>query len=246
MARLPASAIAAGLMLAGTSGAMAQQRVESLGVTITTQAGLATDYLFRGVSQTRGDPAIQAAVDIEHESGVYVGGFGSNVDFLGLDAKIELDGLIGYRFELAGIKLDAGFIYYAYPGYSKPTGGFDLDYYEFALKAAYTIGPATLLGAVYYSPDFQLQSGAAFYSEGGVDLALPFSFVLSGRVGYQAIDRNARFGLPDFWNWSVGLSREVLGFTVTVAYVDTDVSKRECGGQNICEARAFASVSRKF
>lgn len=238
---------ACALALAFSTPAAAQQKVESLGVTITTQVGLLTDYMFRGISQTRTEPAIQGAVDIEHESGIYVGGFGSNVDFSGLDANLELDGVFGYRFELFGVKLDAGFIYYAYPGYSKPAGGFDLNYYEFALKASYAIGPATLLGAVYYSPDFQLESGTGIYSEAGIDFALPFEFVLSGRLGYQAIDKNERFGTPDFWNWSIGLSREVFGFVFTVAYIDTDISKRECGGgQNICEARAFASVTRKF
>lgn len=246
MKRTVASALLAGLFLAGAPEAIAQQRVESLGVTITTQVGLATDYLFRGVSQTRGDPAIQGALDIEHDSGLYVGGFASNVDFSGLDARVELDGLAGYRFELFGVKLDAGFIYYAYPGYSRQPGSFALNYYEVALKACYEIGPATLLGSVFYSPQFQLQSGNALYSEGGVDLALPFEFVLSGRLGYQAVQRNARFGLPDFWNWSIGLSRELFGFTFTVAYIDTNISKRECGGLNVCEARAFASVTRKF
>jgi uncharacterized protein (TIGR02001 family) len=240
------SIAACGAVLAAAPAARAQQTIEVLGgFTVTTQLTLATDYLFRGVSQTQTGPAIQGGLDIEHASGFYVGGFASNVDFAApSDANIELDGLFGYRREIFGIKFDLGAIYYAYPGAS--TQPHTLNYWEFALKAASEIGPATLLGAIYYSPDFQLESGTGLYSEGGIDLKLPFDFVISGRLGYQSIDRNERFGLPDFWNWSLSASREVFGFTFSVGYYDTDISRRECGGSNICSARALASVSRKF
>jgi uncharacterized protein (TIGR02001 family) len=237
--------VAAAGLLACTLPAQAQQKVESLGLTITTQLTLATDYLFRGVSQTQTGPAIQGTLDIEHDIGLYVAGFASNVDFASpSDANIELDGLFGYRRELFGIKFDLGAIYYAYPGASDRP--YTLNYWEFALKASYEIGPATLMASGYYSPDFQLESGTAFYFEGGVDLKLPFDFVLSGRAGHQSIDNNTRFGLPDFWNWSIAVSREFYGFTLAVGYYDTDISKRECAGSNICSARALASISRKF
>lgn len=245
-ALLAAAGCAALIGLSAATAARAQTTYEALGgFTVTGQLTLATDYLFRGVSQTQTGPAIQGTIDIEHSIGLYVGGFASNVDFAApSDANIELDGLFGYRREIFGIKWDLGAIYYSYPGAS--TQPFRLNYWEFALKASYEIGPATLLGGLYYSPDFQLQSGTAIYTEGGVDLRLPFELVVSGRLGYQSIDRNQRFGLPDYWNWSLAVSREVFGFTFAVGYYDTDISKRECAGSNICSARALASVSRKF
>jgi uncharacterized protein (TIGR02001 family) len=232
-------------MALAPAAAQAQQKVESLGLTITTQLTLATDYVTRGVSQTQTNPAIQGTLDIEHDIGLYVGGFASNVDFAApADANIEMDALFGYRRQIFGIKWDIGAIYYAYPGASDRP--FTLNYWEFALKAAYEIGPVTALGAVYHSPDFQLESGAALYTEAGLDVKLPFEFVVSGRAGYQSIDNNTRFGLPDYWNWSLAVSREFYGFTVAVGYYDTDISKRECAGSNICSGRALASVSRKF
>lgn len=236
--------VAAALSFSATP-AHAQQKVESLGLTITTQLTLATDYLFRGVSQTQTGPAIQGTLDIEHDWGLYVGGFASNVDFAApADANIEMDALFGYRREIFGIKWDLGAIYYAYPGASDRP--FTLNYWEIALKASYEFGPVTVLGAVNYSPDFQLESGPALYTEAGLDVKLPFEFVVSGRAGYQSIDNNTRFGLPDYWNWSLAVSRELYGFTLAVGYYDTDISKRECAGSNICSGRALASVSRKF
>ncbi len=240
-------ALAAGIALAPP--AKAQQSIESLGLTVTTGVGLYTDYLFRGISQTQTNPAIQGSLDIEHESGVYVGGFASNVDFgTGFDANIELDAVFGYRFSLFGAKLDVGGIYYAYPSASE--GAFSYNFFELATKASYEAGPVTLRAALHYSPDYQFEAGTGWYVEGGVDIKLPFEFVLLGRYGYQWIQNNARFGLEDFANWSVAVSREVFGFVFTVGYYDTSVSKSDCplgvGGSNVCSARALASVTRSF
>jgi uncharacterized protein (TIGR02001 family) len=229
--------------------AAAQQRIESLGLTVTTGVGLYTDYLFRGISQTQTNPAIQGTIDIEHESGLYIGGFASNVDFgTGFDANIELDAMFGYRFALFGAKFDVGGIYYAYPGAGE--GPFNYNFIEAAAKASYELGPATLRAAVNYAPEYQFESGTGWYVEGGIDLKLPFEFVLLGRYGYQWIQNNARFGLEDFANWSVALSRELFGFVFAIGYYDTSVSKSACplgvGGSNICSARALASVTRTF
>lgn len=241
---LPAAALAIAVSLP----AAAQQQVESLGVTITTNVALTTDYLFRGISQTRGGPAIQGSLDIEHASGFYIGGFASNVDFLGLDANIETDVMAGFRFTVADVKVDVGGIYYAYPGYTRPTGGYRLDFFEAALRLSYEAGPATFVGAFYWSPDYQLESRNAYYVEGGIDLKLPGDFTLSGRVGHQSIERSERFGTPaSFANFAFVLSREIYGFNLSVGFYDTTISRRECGGgQNICGARVVGTVSRRF
>lgn len=244
MRRLTVPALCLGLVVAVP--ASAQTTIESLGLTVSGSAALLTDYTFRGISQTDTKPALQAGIDIEHETGLYVAGFGSNVDFG--DANLELDAMFGYRFSLAGIKFDLGGIYYAYPGANE--GGLDYNFFEVAAKAAYEIGPATLRAAFHWSPEFQFESGNGYYVEGGVDLKLPFEFVLAGRLGYQWIDKNDRFGLKDFANWSIVLSRELFGFTFAIGYYDTNIRKSDCpkgiGGSNVCEARAIASVSKTF
>lgn len=126
---LLSAAVATGI--ASAAPAHAQQTIESLGLTVTTGVGLYTDYLFRGISQTQTNPAIQGSLDIEHESGIYIGGFASNVDFgTGFDANIELDGVFGYRFSLFGAKFDLGGIYYAYPGAGE--GAFSYNFFEAA------------------------------------------------------------------------------------------------------------------
>jgi hypothetical protein len=49
---------------------------------LTGLGAVASDYLFRGISQTRNNWAVQGTFDLEHESGVYVGAFLTNAKFL--------------------------------------------------------------------------------------------------------------------------------------------------------------------
>ena len=48
---------------------------------VSANLGITSNYLFRGVTQTDGSTATQGGLDYEHASGLYVGGWGSNVDF---------------------------------------------------------------------------------------------------------------------------------------------------------------------
>jgi uncharacterized protein (TIGR02001 family) len=240
----------AGLALATVFAmpARAQVRVEALDLTLSATPAVATDYLFRGISQTRNRPAVQGTFEALHDSGAYVGAFLSNVAFLGTDARQELDLLAGYRFEAAGINWDIGAIYYSYPGYSRPAGAQEIDYVEGAVKASKALDPVTLLGSVFVSPNYFGRSGTGVYLEGGADVALPLGFTASGRIGYQWIEREPRFGTPDYLNWSASLSRElVAGVTLAVGYYGTDIGKSRCGGgQKICDDRVMVTLSRKF
>ena len=122
-----------------------------------------------------------------------------------------------------------------------------MSFFEFAGKVSYEIAPVKVLGSFYYSPDFQLDARNAYYVEGGVEVKMPLDVTLAGRYGYQWIDRNVNYGLPDFGNWSVALSRTFYGALVTVGYYDTNLSKTDCfAGTKLCEARAMVTLSRAF
>ena len=56
----------------------------------TSNIGFKTDYLFRGISQTRRNPAVQGGFDFSTKSGYYLGTWASNVDF-GNTANTEFD-----------------------------------------------------------------------------------------------------------------------------------------------------------
>ena len=73
---------------------------------------LASDYFFRGVSQTQGESAVQWNFEAE-KNGVYGGTWGSQVDFGG-DASIEYDFYGGYRWANDAVGVDVGIIQYNY------------------------------------------------------------------------------------------------------------------------------------
>ena len=76
----------------------------------TGTVSLASDYVFRGVSQTNKDPALQGGIEIliesrARDSGFYAGAWGSNVSWLSdlpgdISSSLELDGYVGYRAKL--------------------------------------------------------------------------------------------------------------------------------------------------
>lgn len=80
----------------------------------TGNVTLASDYLFNGVSQTQEDPALQAGLNWNHDSGFYLGVWGSNVDFDDL-AKVEVDVFAGYSHSFTeNLALDFGVSQYNY------------------------------------------------------------------------------------------------------------------------------------
>ena len=88
------------------------------------------DYLFRGISQTNRDPAIQSGIEYDHASGWYAGAWGSNISWLAdgssdaapISSSLEVDLYSGFRGRFgADWSYDAGLYEYDYPG-SYPHG----------------------------------------------------------------------------------------------------------------------------
>ena len=85
-------------------------------------ATVTSDYIFRGVSQTMGRPAIQASVDFEHDSGFYAYVWSTNVDFfpdaeIDDGARTEIDLAAGYVAEIGDRwSIDTMFVRYVFPG----------------------------------------------------------------------------------------------------------------------------------
>jgi uncharacterized protein (TIGR02001 family) len=204
--KLALTAVAATVALGGA--AMAQDT----GPTVAYNIGVVSDYVFRGISQTNEDPAIQGGIDVS-QGPAYLGVWASNVDFNdSTQAEVDLYG--GYKFSLGAATLDLGAIYYGY--IDAPSGA---DYGNFEGKAAISgpVGPATLGAAVFYSPDsFGAADEAAYYELNG---AVPVGPVtVSGAVGAQTYK-----GSGDYNTWNLGASYTFADhFTLDGRYYDTD------------------------
>lgn len=177
---------------------------------------LTTDYVFRGVTQTLNNPAIQGSFDYTNGP-FYAGVWASNVDF-GFDETLETDLYAGFRPTLGPVTFDFGVIGYFYPGAGD--AGAEYDYVEG--KAAASIAPAeglTLGAALYFSPEFFGETGEALYTEVNGAYAFSDSFSVSGAFGLQDIDAGT-----DYDTWNLGASFMTHGFKLDLRYHDTDLT----------------------
>ncbi len=241
-------AIAAVFGIAAVS-APAHAQIETSVGTFAPSVTITSNYIFRGLSQSRRDPAIQANLEYTYEIGAftpYLGMFASTTRFpsnntpagsesVSIRQTRELDFFGGVRWKtpLDGLLLDVGVISYTYPGNTadQNIGGGPNTYgnpqwNEVYGKFAYDFGLATAVGSLYYAKDFSYGAGKGMYYEGGFDVPLPFSLLGSARLGRQTIDRNATWGTPDYTTWNVGLARDMewpIAFTASLVYSDTNM-----------------------
>jgi uncharacterized protein (TIGR02001 family) len=120
--------------LAASSLAFAAEEAKS-DFTTSGSVGLFSQYIFRGLTQTDRDPALQGNFDINHSSGLYLGMWGSNVSWLrdqyGVGQQnatdqtyyksggsLEIDIYGGFKSEIGktGLGIDLGALQYYYPG----------------------------------------------------------------------------------------------------------------------------------
>lgn len=198
--------------------AMASGTVSAEDINVSFNVGAASDYVFRGISQTLNDPQIYAGADLTLGA-FYAGTWLSNVDFGGKADK-ELDVYGGYKTKLGPIDMDFGLLYYTYPGES------DLNVLEGKVAGTYAFKTGTALtGSVFYSPEYGKNGPSTVYTEAALSIPLPaklgpFSLSAVGSIGYY----NFEDTYDDNTNIKLGLSAAAeKGWTIDVAYTDTDL-----------------------
>ena len=143
--KLAAACVALGSISAAAPAFAQEEAAEEAEGPITVSGGVAvvSDYRFRGVSLSDKDFAVQPYLTVSHESGFYVGAWGSNIaDNAGDDLEIDLyAGFAGGE----AVNYDLGVTYYMYPGVSSFNDA------EIIGKVGTTVGPATV-GPVLVGP----------------------------------------------------------------------------------------------
>jgi len=230
------------------------------GGTFAVTFALASEYSYRGVSQTQRQPAVQGSFGYASPDllpGFAVKAYGnvwaSNVSLPPTAARAELDlaaGLRGMAFDNK-MMFDVGYVRVIYPG---ATASLHLDYSVWQVELRYDFGFAQVLGTLHYSPDYYADSGPAWDKWGSLAVPLPFlhlgdaSFALYAAVGNLYVERNLNFGIPnhDYFNWEPGGTLTLWGFTVSLAYVSTNLSIADCGNTTNCAGRVVLTISKAF
>jgi len=169
----------------------------------------ATDYIFRGISQSAREPSVSSYSELRYnlkpDLQLYFGSSGESIDFPNR-AAAEVDFYAGVRPTFGKLALDFGGWYYWYPGgreyngLSGPTSctnganklvgqvcnvyEADLSFWEAYGKAAYTVNDSLTVGAnVFYSPSWLNEGADGTYASGTAKLTLPTANYLPKDIG---------------------------------------------------------------
>lgn len=218
-------------LLATSSAAFAQTAPAAEAPEVTYNMGVVSQYRYRGIAQTKGDPALQGGVDYANASGFYAGAWGSTIKWIkeagagntpAVDTKgpLELDIYGGYKFEAAGVAYDVGYLRYEYAGntLNKLTGtNANTD----ELYGAATIGIFTAKYSYAFSDLFGTANskGSAY-----VDLSATFDlgagYSLVPHAGHQKVSNTPAASYTDF---ALTLNKDLGdGLSASVAAISTN------------------------
>lgn len=214
--------------------------------------GATTDYVFRGISQSRNSPALSGGVDYTHSpTGLYAGTWASTISWVN-DATpagttgntpFELDLYGGKRGEIAaGVSYDVGAIYYYYANHKLT--GIDANTLEVYGQVGY--GPVYL--KVNYGVTDVINTGASgsYYVDGGANVPVMEGVTLNLHAGYFSFKDNKAANYTD---WKAGVTKDFGGLTGALAVTGTDASKTawDLGGQGyLGDTKFIATVTKTF
>jgi uncharacterized protein (TIGR02001 family) len=207
---------------------------------IGTDVTLATDYMFRGISQTMSSPAVHGCLEVTHDSGLSAYLWASNVDFVADGdpddgARVEMDLMLGYTRALSDrFTASANHVLYFFPG-RKP--GFDYDYSEWVGSLAVDDRHSLSLG---YAPDVFGAGESGVYVAAATSFDLPGDLLLSAEIGHY--DLEAAYG-ESYRHGSVGISRSVDSFTWQLSYHVTDNKARNLFYESIVAPKLVLSLN---
>jgi uncharacterized protein (TIGR02001 family) len=221
-------------------------------------AAIATDYNFRGISQSNRKPSVFAYFEPRYNVSpnlqLYVGVSGYSISFPNR-AAAEIDFYGGVRPTFGSLAFDFGIWYYYYPGgqcyatgvagclATLPNGNVakaDFSFIEYYGKVSHTWMEVFTLGAgVYHAPNWLNTGATGTYASATAKYTLPASMFpkdvgmyWSGEIGrYWLGTTDAFYGtvnLPDYTTWNLGFGITYKLFTLDFRYHDTDLSKVNC------------------
>ncbi|MBC6413677.1 MAG: hypothetical protein GDA45_01900 [Chromatiales bacterium] len=217
---------------------------------LSANVTLTSEYLYRGVTQTNEDPALQGGFDYAHESGFYLGIWASSLEFNGETSdtpSLEIDVYGGISGEFNnGIGWDIGALYYIYPDQNEDVEG-DYDFLEFYGGLSYEwdheYSPSANIGLAY-STDYYGEDGDSYYIHGGFGMSLMGMIDPYVNVGYLDVDGDKSTPGYDYSHYAIGASKTFDILTFDLSWNDS-IDSDDCADNSVCDAVVF-SVSSSF
>lgn len=208
--------IAPRLALAALAASFIPAAVLAQENTLSFNAGLVSDYRYRGLSQSDLDPAAQGGFDYAHKSGLYVGAWASTIKWLP-NTRYELDIYGGFKGELRpGLGYDVGVLNYHYDGSTVANTTEIYGALTFGMfTAKYSHAMSNLFGFANSKNSSYLDLSATVDLGGGLTLV--------PHVGRQMVKNQ---GASSYTDYALSLNKDLgKGLTATVSYIGTNAGK---------------------
>jgi uncharacterized protein (TIGR02001 family) len=208
-------------------------------VEFSFDAGLTTDYIYRGTTLSAHQPAVGAA--FEAALGMIYGSSTIGSVKLPSQPAAEVSTAAGFRPKLGDVQFDLSATYFVYPGETPPVGvTAGINYWEAMVRADSKLGERLrVAGEFAYSPNYSNTGAWGEYAAFGIGLDLPsyaipqdIGAAITGGAGYSRFgNQSAAFGgfpLPAYLNWNAGVTFKRKNLNLDLRYYDTNLSKEDC------------------
>ncbi|MGZ3184166.1 MAG: TorF family putative porin [Telluria sp.] len=212
---------------------------------VTFNATLTSDYRYRGLSQTRLQPALQGGADyVNNPTGFYAGTWLSTIKWIkdaGGDANVEWDLYAGKRGEIVkDVSYDVGGLYYFYPSNGLPVNANTFELYGQVgygpAYAKYSVSTTNLFGTA--------DSKHSGYLDLGANVDLGSGYTLNLHAGHQTVKSNSVYSYSDY---KVGVTKDLGVCSVALALVGTNTDVYVTpAGKNTGKTSAVLSITKNF
>jgi uncharacterized protein (TIGR02001 family) len=220
------------LCAAVSACALAEEDPATDSIPVSYNVGVATDYVFRGITQNTHAPVVQGGLDYSHPTGLYVGTWASNVKWIKDrdaiatgDANVELDTYFGFKSAIANdYGYDVGYVRYNYLGTYTPQVGFNnadtseiygaASYKFVSLKYSYSLldGFMTIPGTrgtnyIDLSANYPLEDAG---------------MTIGAHIGKQTFSGTDAYAVsPGYTDYKLSASKDFSSYILSLSYTNT-------------------------
>ncbi len=211
---------------------------------VTSNVALVSNYIYRGLTQSNANPAIQGGFDYAHSSGFYAGTWGSSITWVtdetaAQSSGVEIDTYVGFKNSFAtDFSYDVGFLRYNYPAKYATTLPPIVGTTPYA--KADTNEVYALIGWKWFTLKYSDSLGDTFTVPGAggtsyIDLSASYAvgdsgYTLGAHYGAQtytgstATDMKNNSIDPTYTDYRVSVTKDLSGYTAGLTYTGTNVS----------------------
>nr|WP_315469224.1 TorF family putative porin [uncultured Undibacterium sp.] len=215
---------------------------------VSFNAALASDYRYRGISQTRLQLALQGGADyVNNPSGLYAGAWASTIKWTkdaGGGGSVEVDLYAGKRGALTSdISYDVGVLTYVYPSNGLAVSANTTEIYGQlnygSAYVKYSHATTNLFGFA--------NSKNSGYLDIGANIDIDSGLVLNLHAGHQQVKNNS---ISAYTDWKVGVTKDFGVLSASLAVIGTNASETAyaspANGKFLGKTSAVAMLSKTF